>query len=100
MFFAAKVDRFHHPKRKRWLLWAKCGKKGRFGTKYPVFRDEKRGIREKLGCFRDEKIGLFGSFRPKSHPFTASLRGALRVVGTLTSLLLKFHLAETEGHAD
>ena len=52
--FAAKVDRFEHPNGKRWSLWSKCGEKRLFGTKYPLFRDENRAIREKNTRFRDE----------------------------------------------
>ena len=53
--FAAKEDRSNHIKRKRWLLWAKSGEKASFGTKYPDFWDENRGICEKSDGIRDEK---------------------------------------------
>jgi hypothetical protein len=53
--FAAKVGRSDHIKRKRWLLLVKCGENGRFGTKYPDFRDENQGIGEKRREYRDEK---------------------------------------------
>ena len=42
--FAAKVPRLIRPKEKRWSFRSKCGKKWHFGTKYPLFRDEKRII--------------------------------------------------------